>query len=320
MNRDIVVSVIIPMYNAALYIERCLTSLQRQTHMKLQIIVIDDGSTDRGPGVVETIARQDSRILMVQQPNKGVSAARNKGLSLATGEYITFVDADDEVDEQYIELLVTGCETEGLPLAFCGQQKLYSQQALPKCRTYTLRTRGLTDELVVKKWLFCRSGGVLFHRSLLGDLRIREDIFVGEDFLFTVQLVLKGKQFVYCDADLYGYHMLAESGSHGVYTAKKATELVAWDEALRLCREQEPELVQNILFLRAITLAHRKLLLIRDGGDFLNLVSLQLRSDWQQLDKGLAIKKKRSKKLIMLWFIKSLPKWILAIFVRFVKL
>lgn len=320
MNRDIVVSVIIPMYNAALYIERCLTSLQRQTHMKLQILVIDDGSTDQGPAMVETLASQDSRIVMVQQANQGVSAARNKGLSLATGEYITFVDADDEVDPRYVELLVDGCESQNLALAICGMRKLYHQESLPRWQSYHNQVSAPTDDLVVQEWLFCRSGGALFHRSLLGDLRIREDIFVGEDFLFTVQLVLKGKQFVYCDADLYGYHMLAESGSHGVYTAKKATELVAWDEALRLCREQAPELVQNMLFLRAITLAHRKLLLIRDDGAFLSDVSQRLKADWQQLDKGLAIKKKRSKKLIMLWMIKSLPRWVLAIFVRFVKL
>jgi glycosyltransferase involved in cell wall biosynthesis len=95
------ISIIVPIYNAADYLEQCIRSLVQQTESDLQIILVDDGSTDRSRPILETFAKQDERIILLQQPHAGQSAARNRGLQHATGEYIAFVDADDSLEPDW---------------------------------------------------------------------------------------------------------------------------------------------------------------------------------------------------------------------------
>lgn len=97
------ISIIVPIYNAAEYLEQCIRSLVQQTESDLQIILVDDGSTDRSWPILETFAKQDERIILLQQPHAGQSAARNRGLQHATGEYIAFVDADDSLEPDWCE-------------------------------------------------------------------------------------------------------------------------------------------------------------------------------------------------------------------------
>ena len=95
------ISIIVPIYNAAEYLEQCLRSLVQQTESDLQIILVDDGSTDNSMAIAEAFAKQDERIVVVQQPHAGQSAARNNGLKHAMGEYIAFVDADDSLEPDW---------------------------------------------------------------------------------------------------------------------------------------------------------------------------------------------------------------------------
>lgn len=95
------ISIIVPIYNAADYLEQCIRSLVQQTESDLQIILVDDGSTDHSRPMAETFAKQDERIVVLKQPHAGQSAARNNGLKHATGEYIAFVDADDSLEQDW---------------------------------------------------------------------------------------------------------------------------------------------------------------------------------------------------------------------------
>ena len=92
------VSVIVPIYNVAGYLEQCLDSLVNQSHKNIEIICIDDGSTDKSGEIIDAYAAKDKRVKAIHQPNAGVSAARNKGLETARGEYISFVDGDDWIE------------------------------------------------------------------------------------------------------------------------------------------------------------------------------------------------------------------------------
>ena len=100
------VSVIVPVYNSEVYLSMCIDSIINQTYKNLEIILIDDGSTDNSLKICNDYEKKDNRIKVFHQENKGVSAARNLGLSLSQGEYITFVDSDDELIENGISLLV----------------------------------------------------------------------------------------------------------------------------------------------------------------------------------------------------------------------
>ena len=99
------ISVIVPVYNTEKYIEKCVMSILNQTYKNLEIILIDDGSTDNSPQICDSLAKKDNRITVIHQPNGGVSSARNIGLDNTHGDYITFVDSDDYIEPNMIEFL-----------------------------------------------------------------------------------------------------------------------------------------------------------------------------------------------------------------------
>ena len=114
------VSVVIPVYNSEKYVEKCIQSVMAQTLPDLEIIIINDGSTDESGRILRELTQKDSRIVLLEQANQGVAAARNQGVEKATGKYITFVDGDDYLQEDYIELMYNLAEKETLDMVICG--------------------------------------------------------------------------------------------------------------------------------------------------------------------------------------------------------
>ena len=114
------VSVIIPVYNSEKYVEKCICSVMAQTLPELEIIIINDGSIDESGKILRKLAQKDSRIILLEQENKGVAAARNLGVEKATGKYLTFVDGDDYLQEDYIEKMYSLAEKETLDMVICG--------------------------------------------------------------------------------------------------------------------------------------------------------------------------------------------------------
>ena len=96
------ISVIVPIYNAAPYVAKCLEGILSQTYRNIEVILIDDGSTDRSAEICQAFAQKDPRIRFISQENQGVSATRNNGIALAEGEFIAFIDSDDEVCPEYL--------------------------------------------------------------------------------------------------------------------------------------------------------------------------------------------------------------------------
>ena len=125
-----IVSVIVPAYNVEAYIEKCVFSIINQTYNNLEIIIVDDGSTDKTFEICKKIASSDDRIKFVSQKNSGQSAARNKGLELATGEYIGFVDADDWIETHFFEKLVKVAEENELDMCVCNRRVFTEENEL----------------------------------------------------------------------------------------------------------------------------------------------------------------------------------------------
>ena len=113
------VSVIIPVYNAAPYLRECVDSVRRQTHSELEIVLIDDGSSDGSGGICDAIASEDARVQVLHTSNSGQAAARNRGLECATGDYIMFVDADDAVHSRIVEYLLGNLKINDAQIAMC---------------------------------------------------------------------------------------------------------------------------------------------------------------------------------------------------------
>lgn len=107
------VSVIVPVYNAEQYLEKCVSSIVEQTHRNLEIILIDDGSVDRSAELCDAWAERDARIRVIHQKNAGPAAARNAGLDRVTGEFISFVDSDNWLDVQFCEKMLDAMDSVG---------------------------------------------------------------------------------------------------------------------------------------------------------------------------------------------------------------
>lgn len=134
-HREDLVSVIVPVYNVSAYLEECIRSICGQTYQKLEIILIDDGSTDGSGEICDQYAEKDERILVRHQENRGVSAARNLGLDIMHGNYIAFVDADDVIHEEYLERLYSLCIRNQCEISCCGYQDFVQKEGSLEWRT-----------------------------------------------------------------------------------------------------------------------------------------------------------------------------------------
>ena len=113
------ISVVIPVYNVEKYLEKCLDSVVEQTYRNLEIILVDDGSTDNSGAICDRYAQKDSRVVVIHQKNGGLSKARNVGIDTATGKYISFIDSDDYVGSCYIETLYKEIKPNIINLSIC---------------------------------------------------------------------------------------------------------------------------------------------------------------------------------------------------------
>lgn len=128
---DELISVIVPAFNAAPYLEACIQSIQKQTFPNWELILVDDGSTDGTSELCDRLEAEDKRIRVIHKANAGVSAARNDGIDRAKGEYIAFVDADDLVHPQYLELLLEGIHQTGTDISLCSFTIFQDGEAAP---------------------------------------------------------------------------------------------------------------------------------------------------------------------------------------------
>ena len=116
-------SVIIPVYNVKPYLEKCVESIVDQTYHNLQIILVDDGSTDGSQTICDELAQKDSRIVVIHKENGGLSTARNVGMDRAKGDYIAFVDSDDWLERNMYEVLINQLEAHDADLVACSKKK-----------------------------------------------------------------------------------------------------------------------------------------------------------------------------------------------------
>jgi glycosyltransferase involved in cell wall biosynthesis len=196
------ISFIIPLYNCASTIERCLTSIFSLSMPpgSYEIIVVDDGSKDDGPKVVQRIATGHRQVRLVSQPNRGASSARNRGLELARGEYVWFVDADDKVlpDVQSIELINQYPDAEIIAfnyirLAADGKEEKNVIYDADKALT------GLEQMKTYNLYLWNK----LFRRSVIGDVRFVDGTVNQEDMFFCLQVLVKTRYVQ--GVNLFGY-------------------------------------------------------------------------------------------------------------------
>ena len=146
------ISVVVPVYNVEKYIDRCLNSIINQTYRKLEIIIVNDGSTDNSRKIIDKFSKMDSRIIVIDKNNGGLSEARNVGINAATGDYITFIDSDDFVSYDYIEYLYSLIEKYKVKVASSFYQIISSEDEIKTNEEYI--DQKLTAREAVNKMLY----------------------------------------------------------------------------------------------------------------------------------------------------------------------
>lgn len=211
------ISIIIPVYNVGKYLDQCLSSVSRQTYADFECILIDDGSTDESTGICDQWAEKDQRIRVIHKKNEGVSAARNLGIDVAKGEKILFVDSDDWLDEEYVELMVK--HSEEADLAVSGIIYEYGNGNKKILQPYDTRLFPLGSENSSHFTNLCEKGLLygpvekLYLRSIIEKNNIRFPVgcSYGEDLLFNFKYLEHVKTISTINSAHYHYRITSNT-------------------------------------------------------------------------------------------------------------
>lgn len=240
------VTVIIPIYNTEKYLERCIQSVCQQTFMDLEIILIDDGSEDSSRFICDHFAGKDKRIKVVHKENEGISAARNLGLEIAIGDYITFLDSDDYLSVDCIEKLLGLCKIHNAEIAI-AKMVYVSEKTNSDIKSQSIENViVLNNEEAIEASLYqvlysCTAPGKLYKSSIIRDVkypisRLSED-------LATSHLILdKAKKIVYTNQSLYHYRQHESSIMH-VFNPKRLDALDWTSEIEAYCKLRHPSIL-----------------------------------------------------------------------------
>lgn len=214
------ISVILPVYNLANgdYLDTCINSVINNTYKQLEIIIINDGSTDNSSEIIEKLAEKDKRIIVVNKENGGVSSARNVGLDIAKGEWIAFIDGDDYIHPRYFEILINQLKFNDADIVV-GATKAVNE-VISDFANYNNKTDSVTLKFhdFWKYYTDLRRScwGRIIKKSIIGNLRFDVDVSFGEDFLFNIDLISSSDNLSvsYIDFPLYYYFSRADSAIH----------------------------------------------------------------------------------------------------------
>lgn len=248
MNKELI-SVVVPIYNSEVTVERCIRSLICQSHRNLEIILVDDGSTDSSTHICESFVRADGRVRLIRTENRGASVARNIGILAANGRYIAFCDSDDYTDEQWLSELSELAQRSGADIVVCGYELLgQKKKAYPFSQNIAGCVAGETAMLAVLTHRGC--GGYLwnklFRRDLLRNNLLDESLHFCEDMYAVISCLNDGASMFFINKPLYHYCFRSGSLSND-FSEKSLSILAAYEKAASL---NVTERIRQLLYAR----------------------------------------------------------------------
>ena len=319
------ISVIVPVYNAERYLADCLESLIRQTHRELEILVIDDGSTDGSAALCERFAGQDGRIRLLRKENGGVSSARNLGLDEAQGEYVAFVDADDWILPEMLETQLIQLTREGgdmilggyltvgekerdsyrkvsfegkkdgeqkkRPVGHTAEPSVDSGAAAQACAPcLAMDAKGYVNDFLLQSSSRCWS--ILFRREAIGETRFPEGLSIGEDLLFMARLMSRLNRVLVTGACGYCYFINEAGAMLAGFRPSYMDQITCWELAERELAgfgEEAQEKVRLCLFQAALLvagkLAQTEKRQTEEYGEFGKSCLYAAKKAWEQLGR-----------------------------------
>ena len=217
------VSILVPVYNSAPFLRECVASLVGQTYTDLQIVMIDDGSTDDSLDIMRELAHQDKRIEIYNKPNGGVASTRNQLLEKVRGDWVLFVDSDDWIDLNTVEVLLKE-QAEGDHDIVCYKHNGPSSER-KICYNQEQAIRHFLEHTFFRGSLWNK----LIRSSLFEKLQFDENVSYGEDALMVWNVLQRVKSVCLLDKAMYHYRVNANSLSRQKFNGKKFTSHIVWD-------------------------------------------------------------------------------------------
>ncbi len=202
------ISVIVPVYKVEAYLDCCVSSIVNQTYRNLEIILVDDGSPDNCPAMCDQWAKKDNRIKVIHKDNGGLSDARNVGMSIATGEYVGFIDSDDYISPEMYQYLYDRIIKDNSDISACGVEMVFEDGSPPRSMTArgqcVLTTKEALEAIVTESWLKQPVWNKLYKASLIRDIPFPVGKF-HEDVFWSYQAIAKATRVSISDTPCYFY-------------------------------------------------------------------------------------------------------------------
>lgn len=245
--KEALISVIVPVYKVEAYLERCVDSIRNQTYKNLEIILVDDGSPDRSGQMCDELARLDSRIRVIHKENGGLSDARNAGLDAMTGQYVSFIDSDDWIQPQMLEVLLDRMVEQNAQISCCGMVRCTDEKELycfnpNREEQFTLSGEEAQMELLRNYRITNSMNDKLFCAEIFKDLRMKKGVLF-EDMQLQYRCIAKADRVTYIGTPFYCYYMASNSISRCVYTLKHYDEISNSQERIAFYKEHFPACV-----------------------------------------------------------------------------
>lgn len=227
------ISIIVPVYNVEVYIEKCIDSLINQTYKNIEIILVDDGSTDKSYDICKKYSETDNRIKLIHKNNGGLSDARNVGIDNATGKYITFVDSDDWLSYDYCDIMIKEINETKADIVMSNLVYVYSND-------YTFEVeekfdkKSYTNVEALEKFedtVSVVAVSKLYRRELFEDLRYKVGKIHEDEFMFH-KIFFRAKKISHLDIELYAYRQRENSITTSKYSLKKLDAIEALEDRM----------------------------------------------------------------------------------------
>lgn len=235
------ISIIFPMYNVERFVKKSLESVMQQSYQNIEIIIVNDGSTDNGFEICEELAKSDSRIILLEQKNQGLSAARNTGIDYANGDYLMFVDSDDWLHKDIISILYKDILDNNVELAMCSFKKVnknYTENNIEKKGLEVISPKSAIQRMLLGEWW--SAWAKLYKKNIFKALRFP----VGrnnEDYAILVKVFEQCNQVSYNHIELYYYLTRENSITTSNLNERKFDEVQNGIEVLEYVKLKFPE-------------------------------------------------------------------------------
>ncbi len=244
------VSVIVPVYNVEQYLSRCLNSILNQTLQDIEIILVDDGATDRSGEICDDYEKKDDRIKVIHKPNGGLSDARNTGAKMATSEYLIFIDSDDYIAENMIEKLYEMVQGNHADFSACGVYNVYVNGATPQCNVieeFVCSNQEAFAHILVGQKIPGTICNKLIKREIANTLQFPVGRLY-EDAFYTTQLMQKVQTVAVTTEPMYYYCHREGSITTTPFRKKDMDVVAAYETNLEIVKEKYPDIVEQAEF------------------------------------------------------------------------